>query len=136
MRRHVASAQSIAAHLAAHPQVAFVRYPGLASHEQRALAERQMSGPGGMISFALRGSLAQASAFLKELRIFACAESLGGVESLAEHPAIMTHASLPAETRRALGIDDGFVRLSIGLEDPNDLVADLERGFAAAQRAV
>jgi cystathionine beta-lyase/cystathionine gamma-synthase len=134
MRRHVESARTIATYLEAHPQVAFVRYPGLSSHEQRALAERQMSGPGGMISFELRGSLAQASAFLKELRVFACAESLGGVESLAEHPAIMTHASLPAETRRALGIGDGFVRLSIGLEDPGDLVADLERGFAAAQR--
>jgi cystathionine beta-lyase/cystathionine gamma-synthase len=133
MKRHVESARTIAAYLASHGQVARVRYPGLPSHERHALAERQMNGPGGMISFELRGSLAQATAFLKALRIFACAESLGGVESLAEHPAIMTHASLPAEARRALGIGDALLRLSIGLEDPRDLLADLERGFAAAQ---
>jgi cystathionine beta-lyase/cystathionine gamma-synthase len=133
MKRHVESARTIAAYLQSHAQVARVRYPGLPSHERHALAERQMNGPGGMISFELRGSLAQAAAFLKGLRIFACAESLGGVESLAEHPAIMTHASLPAEARRALGIGDALLRLSIGLEDPRDLLADLERGFAAAQ---
>ena len=85
-----------------------------------------------MMSFELRGSLAQASAFLRHLRIFACAESLGGVESLAEHPAIMTHASLPEPARRALGIGDGLLRLSVGLEDEGDLRADLERGFRAA----
>ncbi len=133
MKRHVESARTIAAYLASHSHVGRVRYPGLPSHEGHALAERQMSGPGGMISFELRGSLAQATAFLKALRIFACAESLGGVESLAEHPAIMTHASLPADVRRSLGIGDGLLRLSIGLEDPRDLLADLERGFAAAQ---
>jgi cystathionine gamma-lyase len=93
-----------------------------------------MKGPGGMISFELKGTLAQASAFLKALRVFACAESLGGVESLAEHPAIMTHASLTAEARRALGIGDGLLRLSVGLEDPGDLLADLEAGFAASER--
>jgi cystathionine beta-lyase/cystathionine gamma-synthase len=135
MRRHVESARGIAEWLARHPRVGRVRYPGLVSHEGNALAERQMSGPGGMISFELSGSLAQASAFLRALRIFACAESLGGVESLAEHPAIMTHASMSAEVRRSLGIGDGLLRLSIGLEDPGDLLADLERGFAAAGRA-
>jgi cystathionine gamma-lyase len=132
MKRHVESARTIAEWLARHPRVAHVRYPGLASHEGRALAEKQMRGPGGMMSFELRGSLAQASAFLRALRVFTCAESLGGVESLAEHPAIMTHASLPADARRALGIGDGLIRLSVGLEDAGDLVADLERGFAAA----
>lgn len=132
MRRHVESARSIAEWLAKHPRVAMVRYPGLPSHEGHALAARQMKGPGGMITFELRGSLAQASAFLRALRVFACAESLGGVESLAEHPAIMTHASLPADARRALGIGDGLIRLSVGLEDSGDLLADLERGFAAA----
>jgi cystathionine gamma-lyase len=132
MKRHVESARTIAEWLAQHPRVAHVRYPGLRQHEGRALAERQMRGPGGMISFELRGSLAQASAFLRALRVFACAESLGGVESLAEHPAIMTHASLTAEARRALGIGDGLLRLSVGLEDAGDLTADLERGFAAA----
>jgi len=134
MKRHVESARGIADWLAHHPQVALVRYPGLTSHEGHALAGRQMKGPGGMITFELRGSLAQASAFLKALRIFACAESLGGVESLAEHPAIMTHASLTPEARRDLGIGDGLLRLSVGLEDPGDLVGDLEAGFAAAAR--
>jgi cystathionine beta-lyase/cystathionine gamma-synthase len=133
MKRHVESARGIAGWLASHPDVARVRYPGLASHESYALAARQMSGPGGMISFELKGGLEQAGAFLRALRVFACAESLGGVESLAEHPATMTHASLPAESRRAVGIGDGLIRLSVGLEDADDLVADLERGFAAAR---
>jgi cystathionine gamma-lyase len=132
MQRHVETARGLAGWLEKHPKVAHVRYPGLPSHEGQAIAARQMKGPGGMISFELAGSLAQASAFLKALRIFACAESLGGVESLAEHPAIMTHASLPAEARRSLGIGDGLIRLSVGLEDAGDLRADLEAGFAAA----
>jgi cystathionine gamma-lyase len=132
MKRHVESARAIADWLTRHPSVTRVRYPGLASHEGRDLAARQMSGPGGMISFELKGSLDHASAFLRALQVFACAESLGGVESLAEHPATMTHASLPPASRRAVGIGDGLIRLSIGLEDAGDLVADLERGFAAA----
>jgi cystathionine beta-lyase/cystathionine gamma-synthase len=135
MKRHVESAGVLAQWLAAHPRVARVHYPGLASHPGHALAARQMKGPGGMISFELAGSLEQASALLRALRIFACAESLGGVESLAEHPAIMTHASLPPEARRAVGIGDGLIRLSVGLEDPRDLIADLEVGMAAAGRA-
>src|SRR5262249_4103726 len=106
---------------------------GLASHGGHALAARQMKGPGGMISFELKGGLGASRAFLKALRIFACAESLGGVESLAEHPAIMTHASLPADARHALGIGDGLIRLSVGLEDEGDLRADLTQGFAAAR---
>ena len=134
MQRHVETAQGLAAWLEKHPKVVRVRYPGLASHEGRAVAERQMKGPGGMISFELAGTLAQSSALLKALRIFACAESLGGVESLAELPAIMTHASLTAEARRALGIGDGLIRLSVGLEDARDLRSDLEAGFAAAAR--
>jgi cystathionine beta-lyase/cystathionine gamma-synthase len=135
VRRHVESAREIAAWLEKHPRVARVRYPGLPSHEAHALAARQMpGGPGGMISFELRGSLAQAAALLRALRVFTCAESLGGVESLAEHPAIMTHASLTAEARKALGIGDGLLRLSVGLEDARDLRADLEAGFAAAAR--
>jgi cystathionine beta-lyase/cystathionine gamma-synthase len=134
MQRHVETAKGLAAWLAEHPRVAKVRYPGLASHEGHALASRQMKGPGGMISFELKGGLAQSTAFLKALRIFACAESLGGVESLAEHPAIMTHASLEPAARQALGIGDGLLRLSVGLEDAGDLRADLEAGFAAASR--
>jgi cystathionine gamma-lyase len=106
----------------------------LGPHEGSVLASRQMKGPGGMISFDLAGGIEQATAFLRALRVFACAESLGGVESLAEHPAIMTHASLPPETRRALGIGDGLIRLSVGIEDADDLIADLTCGFGAAGR--
>jgi cystathionine gamma-lyase len=133
MERHVASARILADELAAHPQVSQVFYPGLRTHKGHDIAARQMKGPGGMISFELRGSLAQAAQFLKALRVFVCAESLGGVESLAEHPAIMTHASVPAEARRAVGIGDGLIRLSVGLEDLGDLRQDLARGFAAAK---
>jgi cystathionine beta-lyase/cystathionine gamma-synthase len=133
MKRHVESARVVADYLEAHPKVLRVRYPGLKSHEGHEIAARQMSAPGGMISFELNGSLEQATAFLRALRIFACAESLGGVESLAEHPALMTHASLPPESRRALGIGDGLIRLSVGLEDPADLLADLDHAFAEAR---
>ncbi len=133
MKRHVESARVVADFLASHNRVARVRYPGLESHEGHALAARQMSAPGGMISLDLNGSLEQAVAFLRALRIFTCAESLGGVESLAEHPALMTHASLPAETRRALGIGDGLIRLSVGLEDPADLVRDLDHALSEAR---
>ncbi len=135
VERHVQNATKIAEWLASHAQVERVIYPGLESHPGAALARKQMKGPGGMISFELKGGLPASTAFLKALRVFACAESLGGVESLAEHPAIMTHASLPAESRRALGIGDGLIRLSVGIEDPADLRADLDRGFAAARAA-
>ena len=132
MKQHVQSAQILVEHLSKHRQVEKVFYPGLASHPGHAIAAKQMKGPGGMISFELKGGIEASKAFLKALRVFACAESLGGVESLAEHPAIMTHASLPAEARRALGIGDGLIRLSVGLEDVEDLREDLERGFRAA----
>ena len=132
MRQHVKSAGVLAEWLSGHAQVAKVYYPGLASHEGHAVAAKQMSAPGGMISFELKGGLQASTAFLRACRIFACAESLGGVESLAEHPAIMTHASLDPEARRALGIGDGLLRLSVGLEDVEDLRGDLERGFSAA----
>ena len=133
MERHVKSARVLAEWLEGHAQVKRVLYPGLASHPGHALASRQMKGPGGMISFDLDGGLEESAAFLRALRVFACAESLGGVESLAEHPAIMTHASVPPESRRALGIADGLIRLSIGLEDVGDLKEDLSRGFAACR---
>lgn len=136
MRQHVASARLLADRLAKHPQVERVHYPGLATHPGHAIAERQMKGPGGMISFDLKTGargLDAAAAFLKALRVFVCAESLGGVESLAEHPAIMTHASLEPEARKALGIGDGLLRLSVGIEDVEDLWADLEKGFQAAK---
>jgi cystathionine gamma-lyase len=135
MRQHVQSARGLAEWLVAHPQVARVHYPGLTTHAGHALAQRQMKGPGGMISFEIKGGLPASRAFLAALRVFVCAESLGGVESLAELPAVMTHASLNPEARKALGIGDGLIRLSVGLEDPGDLRADIEAGFHAAARA-
>jgi cystathionine gamma-lyase len=135
MERHAENALRIARFLESHPQVEKVTYPGLPSHPQHALARRQMRGFGGMLTFVIRGGLEAARALLRAVRIFACAESLGGVESLIEHPAIMTHASVPRETREKLGIADGFIRVSCGIESAEDLVADLEKGFAAARRA-
>ncbi|HVY48630.1 MAG TPA: aminotransferase class I/II-fold pyridoxal phosphate-dependent enzyme, partial [Minicystis sp.] len=132
VRQQCASAATIAARLAAHPRVLRVHYPGLPGHPGHALAARQMRAPGAMISFEVKGTLETAAALLRRLSIFACAESLGGVESLAEHPAIMTHASVPSELRAALGISDTLVRLSVGLEGADDLWADLERALAAA----
>ncbi|MGE0789146.1 MAG: cystathionine gamma-synthase [Sandaracinaceae bacterium] len=133
MERHVKSASAIAQWLEGQPGVEKVVYPGLASHPQRALAERQMSGPGGMISFVVAGGLPAARALLRAVRIFACAESLGGVESLIEHPAIMTHGSVPPAARAALGIDDGLIRISVGLEALDDLRDDLAQALAAAR---
>jgi cystathionine gamma-lyase len=133
MERHQENAFRIARFLDGHAQVEKVTYPGLPSHPQHALARRQMTGFGGMLTFVIRGGLPAARAFLSSLRVFALAESLGGVESLIEHPAIMTHASVPPETRVALGIADGFIRVSVGIENADDLVEDLERGFAAAR---
>ncbi len=135
MARHAENAQRIAEWLAGQKQVKRVIYPGLPAHPQHALAKRQMRGFGGMLAFDLDGGLAAARAFLKAVEIFACAESLGGVESLIEHPAIMTHASVPKETREKLGITDGFIRVSCGIESADDLIADLRQGLAAAARA-
>ena len=131
MERHCANAMLIAERLARHPKVESVIYPGLASHPQHVLAKRQMRGFGGMVSLRIKGGLAEARRFLERCELFALAESLGGVESLIEHPAIMTHASLPADVRASLGITDNLVRLSVGIEDAEDLVADLENAFDA-----
>jgi cystathionine beta-lyase/cystathionine gamma-synthase len=125
MERHCASAQKIAQWLERHPKVRRVHYPGLASHPQHALARAQMRGFGGMIAAELDGDLDDAKRFLERCRLFALAESLGGVESLIEHPALMTHGSVPPDVRATLGIGDGLVRLSIGIEDADDLIADL-----------
>lgn len=130
MRQHAASAQVLAELLEAHPAVERVVYPGLPSHPQHELAKQQMSGFGGMITFFLKGGLDAARTLLESVKIFALAESLGGVESLIEHPAIMTHASVPAEVRAELGISDGLVRLSVGIEDLDDLRRDLEQALA------
>jgi len=131
MQRHCSNALELANWLQAQPKVGQVHYPGLESHPQHDLARRQMSnGFGGMISATLRTDLAGTRRFLEAVRIFALAESLGGVESLIEHPAIMTHATIPVETRQRLGIGDALVRLSVGVEDVNDLRADLQQALA------
>jgi cystathionine gamma-lyase len=125
VKQHVDNAMAIAEMLASHPAIEKVYYPGLTSHPQHELMKRQMKGPGAMMSFVVAGGLEKAKKVLTSTRIFACAESLGGVESLMEHPAIMTHASIPPEQRKALGIDDGLLRVSVGIEDLGDLKADL-----------
>ena len=134
MERHAKSAAALAEWLEARPEVERVYYPGLASHPQRALADEQMRAPGGMISFVVRGGLPAARKLLETVRIFVCAESLGGVESLIEHPAIMTHASVPKENRERLGIVDGLIRISVGLEGLDDLKNDLAAALEASGR--
>jgi len=129
MERHAKNAMEIARFLEKHAKIEKVIYPGLESHPQHSLACKQMSGFGGMITFFLRGGLSEAKAFLEKVRIFALAESLGGVESLIEHPAIMTHASIPSETRKVLGIHDNLIRISVGIEDLADLKADLTQAL-------
>jgi cystathionine gamma-lyase len=125
MERHCASALRIAEFLSGHPRVEGVIYPGLPSHPQHALARRQMHGFGGIVTARIGGGLEATKRFLERTQLFTLAESLGGVESLIEHPGIMTHASVPPEVRAALGIDDGLVRLSVGIEDADDLIGDL-----------
>jgi cystathionine gamma-lyase len=132
MERHCGNALALAEWLQTHPGVREVIYPGLPSHPQHDLARRQMRGGGGMITLKLRGGLAQARTFLSTVQIFTLAESLGGVESLIEHPGIMTHASIPPDRRAAIGIDDSLCRLSVGIEHLDDLQADLAQGLAAA----
>lgn len=126
MDRHCKNAQVIAEFLAGHSQVENVIYPGLKNHPQFEIAARQMKNFGGMISFVVKGGLAKATSVLERVQIFSLAESLGGVESLIEHPAIMTHASVPADIRKQLGIDDGLIRISVGIENETDLRDDLK----------
>jgi cystathionine beta-lyase/cystathionine gamma-synthase len=129
MERHHANAMTLAEYLAAHPKVTQVHYPGLPSHPQHTLARKQMRGFGGLISFAL-GSLENARTLLNHVQLIALAESLGGVESLISHPATMTHASVPAERRQQIGITDDLVRISVGIEDVDDLKEDLDQALA------
>ena len=130
MDRHCDNAVSLAAWLVTHPAVAQVYYPGLPDHPNHAVARKQMRGFGGMISLKLRGGIPAAKLFLTRTKLFSLAESLGGVESLVCHPTTMTHASIPKEIREARGVDDGLIRLSVGIEDVADLRADLERALA------
>jgi cystathionine gamma-lyase len=129
MERHCRNALDIAKYLVAHPKVRKVYYPGLEDHPQHELARSQMKGFGGMLSFEIDGALREAKAFLENLGIFSLAESLGGVESLAEHPALMTHASIPREEREKIGITDSLIRVSAGIEDVSDLKEDLEQAL-------
>lgn len=131
MERHCQNARMLADWLQQHPKVGKVIYPGLANHPQHQLAKRQMKDFGGMVCFELPGGVAQATELVKRTKLFALAESLGGVESLIELPAPMTHASVPPEQRQAIGIADGLVRLSVGIEDGDDLRVDLERALEA-----
>jgi cystathionine gamma-lyase len=131
MERHCANAMEIAQWLEGQPAVESVRYPGLKSHPQRELARAQMHGFGGMVTIVLKTDLSGTRRFLENTHLFSLAESLGGVESLINHPALMTHASVPKEQREALGVTDSLVRLSVGVEDVNDLIDDLRNAFAA-----
>lgn len=129
MQAHEANAKKIAEFLEGHKHVEKVLYPGLKSHPQHELAKKQMTGFGGMITFYVKGGMKESRKFLENVKIFALAESLGGVESLIEHPGIMTHASVPVEQRKILGISDSLVRLSVGIEDCKDLLDDLSQAF-------
>ena len=131
MKAHCENAQVIAEKLEVHPAVEKVAYPGLASHPQHALAKAQMHGFGGMVSVWLKGGFPEAKRFMERLELFTCAESLGGVESLANHPAVMTHASIPEERRNALGVTGNLVRLSVGVEDAADLWADIQQALSS-----
>lgn len=132
MERHDANAMKIAEFLEGHPKVARVRYPGLASHPAYELARSQMSGFGGMMTFFIKGGLEESRRFLEAVRLFTLAESLGGVESLIEHPAIMTHASVPPDVRAQIGLTDNLIRISAGIENVEDLIRDLDQALGAA----
>lgn len=134
IRRHEENALAVARFLESHPNVETVYYPGLASHPGHELAARQQTGFGGVVSFALRGGIEAVRSVLRSTRVFALAESLGGVESLIEHPATMSHASMRPEQRAAAGIDDSIIRLSVGVENIDDLIADLRAALAASAR--
>lgn len=134
MDRHCDNAERVVDHLCRHDQVERVIYPGMAEHAQHAIAAKQMSRFGGMVSVELKASLEQTRKMMSSFEVFSLAESLGGVESLVDHPASMTHASIPAEERRAVGLQDGLIRLSVGIEDADDLIADLDEAISRAIR--
>ena len=129
MQKHSENAQLVAEFLEDHALVSKTIYPGLKSHPEHEIAKKQMKLFGGMVTFIVSGGLPHAKKVLENLEVFTLAESLGGAESLAEHPAIMTHASIPKETRESLGIDDGLIRLSVGIETAEDLINDLKQAL-------
>ena len=131
VQRHCENGEKVVAFLNSHPKIQTVYYPGLPEHPFHEIAKKQMSGFGGMVSFTFKsGEKSDAIAFLEKLKVFTLAESLGGVESLANHPALMTHASIPEDKRKEVGITDDLVRLSVGVEDAADLIADLEQALS------
>ncbi|MCP4330096.1 MAG: PLP-dependent transferase [Alphaproteobacteria bacterium] len=132
MERHAANAQKVAEYLESHPKVAHVTYPGLTSHPQHAIAKEQMTGFSGMISFELKGGIPAGTTVMNEVKLCGLAESLGAVESMITHPATMTHAEVPPEDRRARGLGDGLVRLSVGIENVEDIIADLDQALDKA----
>jgi len=132
MARHAENAQKVAEYLEAHPKVARVAYPGLASHPQHDIAAAQMDGFSGMISFELTGGIPAGKAVMNNVKLCGLAESLGAVETMITHPATMTHAEVPPEDRNARGLTDGLVRLSVGIEDVEDIIADLDQALATA----
>ncbi|XP_055942977.1 cystathionine gamma-lyase-like [Argiope bruennichi] len=134
MERHMQNGQKVAEFLEQHKAVERVLYPGLKSYPQYELAQRQCTGTSGMVSFYIKGGLTEAQKFIKSLKVFLLAESLGSVESLAEIPSLMTHASVPSDQREKLGISDNLIRLSVGVESINDLIADLDQALAVAQK--
>ena len=129
MEKHNENAFAIAKEIETNKKVSRVIYPGLENHPQHEIAKKQMNGFGGIISIEVNGGIDASRKFLKKTKIFTLAESLGGVESLIEHPALMTHASLPAETRKKIGITDGLIRLSVGIETLSDLIEDIEQAL-------
>ena len=133
MERHGENAMKIARYLENHPKVKRTIYPGLETHPEHAVAKKQMSGFGGIITFFIHGGLEAARAFLEKVKVFSLAESLGGVESLIEHPGIMTHASVPKEIREETGITDDLIRLSVGIENVEDLIEDLEHALETSR---
>jgi cystathionine gamma-lyase len=129
MKEHERNALRLANYLEEHPRVKRVNYPGLKNHPQHGLVNRQATGHGGMLSFEIKGGLEEAKRFLENVKVFALAESLGGVESLIEHPALMTHASVPKEVREQVGLTDSLIRVSAGIEHIDDLIADFDQAF-------
>ena len=132
MDRHASNAMEVARFLEEHPKVSWVRYPGLPSHPQHDVAKRQMSGYGGMLSFGVRGGLEAGRRLMDNVRLCTLAVSLGAVDTLIQHPASMTHADVPQDVREETGITDDLVRISVGIEDPEDIIADLDRALEKA----
>ena len=136
VQRHCSNAEQVASYLEAHPAIQKVYYPGLLSHPQHELAKRQMSGMGGIVSFEVQGGYVAAKQFINELKLAMISFSLGDPETLVQHPASMTHYSIPEKERLHFGISDGLIRLSVGLEDPADIIGDLEQALALCRKEV